>query len=190
MNVSKIADTVLSFNDNVFLYRTLPVSKLDAQVNIKDDDTGRPAFEVMYETPDTTFKRITSILNAIFTQRIQTFMISRTSIIKLIKEDPNHDLSLSPNEYNHLLKVISQQSYFEVLRPHTQKKAGVYKLIEPELTKELHRLAAKEYFEAQEKHVLDFYENNGKKSKEPAKLTSTQDIIAKAKAQFNSKDIQ
>jgi hypothetical protein len=188
MNVSKIADTVLSFNDNVFLYRTLPVSKLDAQVNIKDDDTGRPAFEVMYETPDTTFKRITSILNAIFTQRMQTFMLSRTSVIKLIKEDPNHDLSLSPNEYNHLLKVISQRSYFEVLRPHTKKKAGVYKLIEPELTKELHRLAASEYFEAQEKNVLAFYETSTQKSEEHPTLTSPKEMVARTKARLAVKD--
>lgn len=162
MDANKIAETILNFNDNVFLYRTSSVSKLDEIAGIKDDATGRPFFEVMYENPDTLCKRMSTVFNAIFTQRMQVFMLSRNSTIKLIKEDLNHDLSLSPSEYKFFLKAISNCGYFQVLREHTQKKAGVYKLIEPDMVKELHRLAAKEYFEEQEKHVLSFFENDRK----------------------------
>jgi hypothetical protein len=172
----------------VFLYRTLPAQKLDFEVNIKDDITGRPAFEVMYENPDTTFKRLVSIFNSIFTQRMQTFMLSRNSAIKLIKEDPNHELSLSPNEYNHFLKIITQGGYFQVLKTHTKKKAGVYKLVHPELVKELRNLAAKEYFEAQEQAVLAYYDKDLESKK--TKPLSGKELADKIREDMKNKGLK
>jgi hypothetical protein len=80
---------------------------------------------------------------------------------------------------------------FSVLREPTNNKAGVYQLTYPPLIKELHRLAAADFFKAQEEAVLAFYESEGKKEpKAPFKLKSAKDIIEETNARIASKDIK
>ena len=163
--MSKIMGTMLGKLGDMFLYKTMSLADLDQVLNIKDDASGRPIFDMLYENSNATIARTASLINAIFTQKLQTFMLSRNYCITLIKNDINHEYSLSNGEYSRLLHYITNSGMFQVLRKPSNKKAGVYKLIQPDFVAELHRLAAKEYFESQEKHVLEFYEKEIESSK-------------------------
>jgi hypothetical protein len=196
MNIDQIAELILSNNKEFFLISTSLASDLDARVGIKDDRTGLPFFERMYSFPNPEIKRTTTLLNALFTQKKQTFMMTRDYCIKLMKEDVNHKLSLGNDGYSKWMAQISDNNnqFFKTLRPPTGSKAGVYQLILPSLVKELHRLAAEDYYKAEEKAILEFYESNESISDntdvKPSKLSSAQDIIAKTNARLASKDIK
>jgi len=188
MNIDEIAELILSNNKEFFLISTSLASDLDARVGMKDDRTGLPFFERMYSFPNPEIKRTTTLLNALFTQKKQTFMMTREYCIKLMKEDVNHNLSLGHGGYSKWMAQVSDDSqFFKTLRPPTGSKAGVYQLIQPALVKELHRLAAEDYYKAEEKAILDFYESTDDTEKTPKKL-SAKEVIEITKARIASEN--
>lgn len=191
MLMNEVMGLILSLDKDMFLHRTLPFKELDADIKVTDDESKRFLFEMMYSHNNKMMKKMATILNAVFAQRLQTFMLTRTSCIKLIKEDPNHELSLGTKEYGRLLYFLTNCKMFSVLREPTNNKAGVYQLTYPPLIKELHRLAAADFFKAQEEAVLAFYESEGyKEPKTSSKLKSAKDIIEETNARIASKDIK
>jgi hypothetical protein len=198
MNIfNNILKKVMNSEREIFLVSTSLASDLDKQLKFIDPSLpDRYFFEYMYSKPNSV-KKITTVINAVFTQKRQTFMLSRDFCVDLIKNDQNHGLSLGNKEYSKLLFNITNCGLFEKLKEPTNRKAGVYKLVEPQLVLELHKLAAKEFFQAQEELVLDYYENITKtitdKTTTPAKapkLKSAKDIIEETNARLASKDIQ
>ena len=126
--------------------------------------------------------RLATILNSIFHQNLQTFMFSRDTLIELYKIDTmNSYRSLSNAHYKFLLERITNCKEFEVLRQPTSNKAGVYKLVEPKLVNLLHKNFSKNFFEAQEKFALDYYDKDRKNKRSELIIDTSKEAIQKRK---------
>lgn len=156
----KLIEQVLKLDKNMSLIRTSSMDELDSLTKISDTQFTDYYFTHMYTCSHAIIKKMTTVVNAVFTQRRQTFLLSRNSLMDLLKNDVNHDLGMSPNEYRKFIFYMIESKYFEVLRKGTNRKASVYKLVQPKLVEALHKLAAKDYFETQEDLVLSYYDDS------------------------------
>jgi hypothetical protein len=139
--------------DDFFLKRTQPLDDHDLEIKKMLD---------IYYNQKGLQHRLATLLNSIFTQQTQTFLFSRKHAVELFKQD---DLSkyrtVSHKDYSLLLAIITNSpDDFQVLRKPTNNKAGVYKLIEPQLVDVLIKLVGKKMLEAQEKKALDYYDQD------------------------------
>ena len=154
MNYDKLFSDFEVEGFSVFLKHTQPL--------VKHQPEAAKALEYLYNSKMESIKeRMATILNAIFTQNLRTFMISRRTLVDLFKNDEQSKFkNLSSNDYALLLAKITNSNMFQVLRKPTAKKAGVYKLIAPDLVEILFKRVAEEVFEVQEKYVLSYYDRD------------------------------
>lgn len=103
---------------------------------------------------------MTTLFNSIFTHHSQTFMLTRRSFYWLVKKDPNvNSNSLSGQEYSAMISKMLSSGDFIYLREPVGRKAGVLKVVNPDIVQTLYRLHGKEWFDMQEQKVCDYYDN-------------------------------
>ena len=111
--------------------------------------------------------RAASLINSLFYQNLQTFMFCRKTMARLYSQDPLSPYrTLNNRDYGMFLKTIINSPDFEVLRLPTGSKAGVYKLVKPELVSLLHQNCSQKYFEAQEIFAIEYFDTDGNNIKE------------------------
>jgi len=150
-------------------YETIDMVKLHKTTRLDkvSDKKFRENLEDMYNSDNKIWTRLATILNAVFTSKRLVFILSRKILMELIKEDINSKYSsIGTVEYKELIFKLANGGFFERLREPKPGKAGVYKIIEPEIVEELHIISSKEYFEAQEINALQIYDRLGKKKGE------------------------
>lgn len=133
--------------------------------------------KALYEYKDPNISRMTSIINAIYTHRMQTFMLTARSLEKLLKADSNQKYkSVSGSIWGSVRDAMKELGHFEEVREPTNGKAGVYKLIyQPAVDKlyELHDLHVDSnksihWFPQMESKLLGYWDNdNGEGTKKP-----------------------
>lgn len=149
--------------DELFLKKT---TKLDEFKNEEIKQHLEPLYKAGFN--ETMKHRLGTIMNSIFTQENQTFLMSRDSTALLFEGDLDSKYkSCSNSDYKHLLKTITNISLFETLRIPVGRKAGVYKLVAPELVDTLYRLVGRKALEEQERKALEYYDGTDKPKKEP-----------------------
>jgi len=113
-------------------------------------------FKDCYSSKDPGILRATTILNAIFTHRTLTFMVTRRQYNKILNSDVNHTKkNLSGSVYGLFIESLKTNGMLKELREPSTGKAGVYKLIDPDLVKMLKKLHIKEVTEAFD-DMMDF----------------------------------
>lgn len=160
---------------NCFLTETVEMSEIDPEVSIW--------LSVLYTSSGNRL-RIAPIYNSLFNQNLQTFIFSRKTLIDLYAQDAkNANITINDKQYTKFLFEFCANPMFEVLRVPTNNKAGVYKLIDPDLVSILHKNFSSKFFAAQEKFAVQYYDDHGKnKANKPVKETKLitikkQDII-------------
>lgn len=138
--------------------------------DFKDEDL-RKQLKVGYEGTTIERRFLATLVNSIFTQKSRVFIMSCRGISNLMKNDPNgNGKGIDSQDYRSNKRRLHAGNYIETLRNPKGRKAGVYKLIHPPLVELLNKLCSEEFFEAQEKSVLDFYdsgESDSSKSNTP-----------------------
>ena len=135
-------------------------------------------FKNGYNNGDPNILRLTTVLNGVFTHHAQTFMITRRILSGLIKNDNNSPYNqINGIDYKFLLSLMIKNNDFICLRPSTNKKAGVYKLVNEELVQELYKLHSAEWFGIQEQKVCEFHDENINENnkKEKSKIEKTKE---------------
>ena len=80
-------------------------------------------------------------MNAVYTHRIQTFMLTRRSLVNLIKNDPNQSYNnASGSEWGSVRDAMIDLGHFQELRKPKNGKAGVYKMIYKGAVEKLYEL--------------------------------------------------
>lgn len=124
-----------------------------------EDERIRKSLANVYELRSRTNLMIGTLINAIFTQMAQTFMISRRGMIHLLKQDTHNVCkSISSEEYRLLIQHLIDRGVIEMLRVPTKKKSGVYKLVDQKLVGVLHAKHSEDFFDYQENYVLELYD--------------------------------
>lgn len=127
-----------------------------------------------YSNKDPNCVKMATLFNSIFTHHAQTFMLTRRSLCDIIKNDENSTYcNINSTEYKLMLSLMIKSEHFQCLRLPKGRRAGVYKVVQPDLVKNLHKLHNIEWFQLQEKKVCEYYDskdsdlffkNNGKTS--------------------------
>lgn len=135
-----------------FLHTTLKIKEHPKEV--------QKILKFLYGSVDQNLKnRMGTIMNAIFTQNLQTFLLSKRTLYKLFLADSESKYkSLSSREYSLLLARLTNSGLFETLRYPTINQAGVYKLINPEMVAIIESNIGRKLLALQEKNVVDFYD--------------------------------
>ena len=114
----------------------------------------------LYSENHPTARLIATLINGIMTHQMQTFMFSKRIMDGLLCNDPNVDTeSCKSINYRDFMHKCLGDRFLVILRNHSGKKAGIYKLEDPLLLDILYKLHGKEYFKAQEEAVLHLYDN-------------------------------
>lgn len=117
--------------------------------------------------------RMAPIVNALFTQNLQTFMFSHSTLDKLYAQDSQVPFnSLSTHEYKAFFENFKESPLFEVLRESTNNRSGVYKLVKPEILQLLINNVGMKFLAGQEKYAVNYFDNfeQHKKSKKKEKV--------------------
>lgn len=139
--------------------------------------------KILYKHPDPNIKRMSTIMNAIYTHRMQAFMITKRSLVELLKNDPNqHYNSASGSDWGAVRDAMKKLGHFEEIREPKNGKAGVYKLVyQPaiDVLYELHDLhvdsnKAANWFPHMESKLLEYWESESEPEKQPVKKTKEQ----------------
>lgn len=144
------------------------------------NDEVRNTLKYGYNSDCPVVARMTTLMNSIFTHRMQAFMVTQRSFELILKEDTNNIYnSMSGGIWASIRDAMISQGHFSLLREPTKGKAGVYKLVEPEAVDILHQLhdihvnsnKSDKWFPHMEKKLLEYWdtraeENNTKMSKE------------------------
>ena len=122
----------------------------------------------MYKSKDPAFNRMGSIINAVFTQRQCTFLLSGRIASKLFIEDVNSKYSsVNSQTYRAIVaKMVTATNAFEKLRSPVGPRAAVFKLVHPTFLKFMYSAKGKEYYDAQEEVVLEIYDSGVESDKE------------------------
>lgn len=149
--------------------------------NVEDFRTDKiiSLFKDCYCSSDPGILRATTLLNSIFTHRTLTFMVTKRQYNKILNNDVNHSKKeISGTIYNLFMENVTKNGMIEQLRKPTHGKAGVYKLVDPDMIsmlKELHVLEVTEAFDEmmnfdkiqdkKEEDVLAYYDSKQIKPK-------------------------
>ena len=140
----------------------------------------------LYDHPDSQMKKFGTLLNSIFYHQRQIFLLSRRIFGNLIVDDRNINISsINSETWAEFLRKCVQGGYLERLREPTKNKAGIYKLIREEFVDILHKYHNREYFDAQEKAALKFYDEESEVDKELDKRLEEAKKKVKAKKAVN-----
>jgi len=159
-------------------------------------------FKDCYSSSDPGIIRATTILNAIFTHRTLTFMVTKRQYNKLFANDTTHTKkSLNGNVYGIFIESLKTNGMIDELREPTNGKAGVYKLVDPDLVsmvRELHILEVTEAYDElmnfekiqaqKEEKVLNYYDSKEikpAKTKEDIKAAIRKGLEEKARGGSN-----
>lgn len=136
-----------------------------------------------YKSTDPIAVRMGSLINSLFTHQASTFMYTRRSLIELLKEDSNHShKSIDYKQFNILRSTMLNNGIFTCLREPTNNKSGVFKLINKELLDILVEQIGKDFLEAKEKRVLEYYDNGKKETnKRLIEMWDNPDFVAQVK---------
>jgi uncharacterized protein YqkB len=140
------------------------VLKQTGSLNSFHDEKIQKLLIELYKHKETSI--IASIFNAIYTQKLQTFLMSKKIAINLCKTDKLNMLK-EPNatQYSSFFNAFIASGQFEILRKHTNNKAGVYKLIDSDYVPLLQASCGAQMLKAQEQFAIEYYDNYGKKDK-------------------------
>jgi len=102
-----------------------------------------------YGSKDPGILRTCTMLNAIFTHRTLTFMVTRSQYNKILRKDPNHEKKdMSGSVYGLFIESLKSNGLIDELRKPKPGKAGVYKIVDPDIKKYIKKLHMKEVTEA------------------------------------------
>lgn len=154
-----------------------------------------------YQSGDPYITKMATLFNSIYTHKMQCFFLTSRTFYKLLVNDPNNKYnSLSGLEYKILIKLmVDKTGHFECLRKPYHGRAGVFKLVQPQLVNTLYKLHDQEledlkgtnWFAEREKDILKIYDSESKSKtvaeKSPADLRREMDRqIAEWKKQGGS----
>ena len=104
-------------------------------------------------------KILASILNAIFTERKATFLLSKRILDSLVKQDGNLERnSLDSQSFSKFISWLSDKNIIREVKPSTKDKAAVYELSSPDLIDAFDRLVGQDYRAAQKTRCIKVYE--------------------------------
>lgn len=123
------------------------------------NDRVRGILERAYSQDDIDNRFLATLMNCIFTQTSKTFIMTSRGFIKIMKDDPNgNGKGIDFKTYSVQKCRLHDLGYLITLRNPIGQKSGVYQLAIPLLLELLHKQCSDEYFEAQEKAVLSYYD--------------------------------
>jgi hypothetical protein len=141
--------------DQVKLYKLVETTNLE---DIKDENL-RELLITAYNSKDAAHRQMASLINATFTQHLKTFLLSKRIAAELFANDENTKLTtIDTKRYKTLLMKLLEGKSLKRLREPSGSQAGVYQWTDPNITSNLTEQMAKEFWTAQEKAVLDFYD--------------------------------
>ena len=119
-----------------------------------------------YESEDSTHKRIGSLLNSMFTQQNNVFLLVNAMLNDIVKNDPNHNLESCDREAcdEVKLRVISKSNILTVLRkpmarsPGVRGRGGLYEVTHPMFTDILDKLMGAELRKIKKEEFLIWYD--------------------------------
>jgi hypothetical protein len=124
----------------------------------------RYILEQAYSQGDIEHKFLATLVNCVFTQTSKTFIMSSRGFIKLIKNDPNgNGMGIDFNAYKTYKRKLHDLGFIKTLRMPIGQKSGVYQLANAGLLELLNQQCSEEFFKAQEKSVLEFYDSGNSK---------------------------
>ena len=138
------------------LTTTKPISQFDGDIKF--------ILQSMYDSRDEVIERMASIFNAIYTQQNHVFLIAKTSVNDLVKEDINHThQSCNTETYKDIMRrlftssVIIELEKAEQRRKGVAGKAGLYELIDPKYLNPLILVAGRDVCMAKKDQYLKWY---------------------------------
>lgn len=183
MDMEKIFGSLRAEKNDCFLKSLKTLSEYKKEAEKSNSPEAYEALNFLYSNKDEKIlHRLATIINACLTQNTQTFCLSYRSLQILFTKDTDSQYkNLSSYDYRLLLVNITNCDLFEKLREPTGKRAGVYRLVEPELVAILQKQVGKKYLELKEKKVLEFYESGNHKDE----LSDTDLVLKLDKAEKN-----
>lgn len=112
-----------------------------------------------YDHPESYFKRLATVVNAIYTQQNSVFTFSLGLAQDLIPLDKKHGFG-KPNDiaYNLMMHKALVGGLFEKIREQTGNKAALYRLTHPKMLLELELLMGKEARQAKEDKFIQWWD--------------------------------
>lgn len=139
-----------------------------------------------YNSDDSTHKRMASVLNSIFTQHNNVFLLTNSILNDLVKNDPNHDLKSCDGKACSDIKIrfIEKGKVFKVLRkpveraPGVKGRGGLYELSHPMFANLLIKIMGEDLCEAKKDNFIKWYDEElAKESKELVRPPKTEEEL-------------
>ncbi|MDD5650837.1 MAG: hypothetical protein PHF86_10560 [Candidatus Nanoarchaeia archaeon] len=165
MGVVENASKLLAKEPKVKLYL---IQKVESFTNSEIIDF----LNFFYKQEDSVVNLMGTFFNSIFTHKKQSFIFSKRIMNRLAQIDFNLKFkTFSYETYKDMMKRLFTHDYLVRIREPQGKRAGVYKILDPDIVRILYEIAKdeyqgvtpQEYFESQEMAAVDFYDIKGKK---------------------------
>lgn len=161
------------------LTRTKPVDEFSGAIKM--------VLLSMYESEDEVIQRMASIFNAIYTQQNSTFLVVKSLVNDLVKDDVNSlHKSCNTETYKEIMYRLFSNNIIVELKKAVQRskgvagKAGLYELVDVTYLEPLHKMAGRDVCEAKKAQFLIWYEGEYGKEAKKSEEQSTEDLVKEA----------
>ncbi len=105
-----------------------------------------------------------------------------------MKDDVNGNGSgIDSKDYKIYKARLHTTNYIETLRAPKGRRAGVYKLINTTIVSLLNQMCGEEFFEAQEKAILDYYDNSDRDGEDGLSIEQAEERMDKLKKELRKR---
>lgn len=155
-------DAIKKQNEVSKLIEISPVESFNEEIQM--------ILNALYDHPESYFKRLATVFNAIYTQQNSVFTFSLGLAQKLIPLDKKNGFGKPDDKaYNLMMHTALVGGMFEKIRDQVGNKAALFRLTHPMALKELELLMGKEARQAKEDKFIQWWDAtnpNGEKRTE------------------------
>jgi len=113
----------------------------------------------LYNHAEPDLRKMGTLINSAFCHQRQTFLITKRNFSKLIKEDINSEYkSIDSITYKSVMRRLFKGGILIRLREPKKGRAQIVKLVKGEIVSLLYKYQSEEFFAAQERIALDYYD--------------------------------
>lgn len=130
----------------------------------KTSDDIKNMLEGFYECDNPVVQKIGTILNAIFTQKTNVFMLSIRILSDLVEKDPNLKAkSCHSSQYRKIIYRLLKSGLLKKIREPNGNNAGLYELIHEGFLSILIKEIGQDVLDAKKKAHIEWYDEESKK---------------------------
>lgn len=153
-----------------------------------------PMLIAAYESTDPLTRRFGSILNAVVTQGITTFVITKALIDDLVKRDTHYQPnSCDTVSYKKLMRVLLGKGILRELRPPTRNlvgapgNAGLYELVDKRFLVHIYPLIGEAVLNARRESFIKWYDENNTVKNKPVLSKEEEEELEKGRKMLKGK---